>query len=59
MRLAGGRHDPRLDDPISADDRNGRQDLEALAGIVVEIGDVGGDGIASEGFLQGRLLIGR
>jgi hypothetical protein len=49
VRLTGPRSDPRLYDPIAADGPDGRDDLEALAEITVEIRDVGRDGIASEG----------
>src|SRR5271165_3726419 len=46
MRLAEGCHDLGLHHPVTADGGNTGQDLEALAGIVVEVRDVGRDGIA-------------
>ena len=59
VRLAGGCHDLGLYDPIVAGGRNTGQDLEALARVVVEVGDVGRDGIAPKGVPQGRLLVRR
>jgi len=57
MRLAGGCHDLRFYHPIVAGGCNTGQDLEALARVVVEVGDVGRDSIPPKGVLQGRLLI--
>src|SRR6266436_3954080 len=48
VRLTRGRYDPRLYDAVVADGGDGRQKLEPLAVITVEIGYVGGDGRARQ-----------
>ena len=59
MRLAGGCHDLGLYHPIIADGCNTGQDLEALARVVIEVGDIGRNGITPESVPQGRLLVRR
>src|SRR5712664_2163462 len=48
MRLARGRYDPCLYDPVVAGAADGGQKLETLAGVTLEIGYIGGDRVTPE-----------